>query len=86
MQKYTVKNTKETQFVATSDILITHYCNNSLAYTGSVFSGISFPVHFRNSKILKTLFPDDKKFIIPSSKKYGLSHMEKQIKVLLTNE
>jgi hypothetical protein len=48
-----VKNTKETQFVATSDILIIQSCNNSLAYTGSVFSEIAFPVHFRNPKILK---------------------------------
>jgi len=57
-----------------------------LAYTGSVFSGTAFPVHFGKSKILKTWFPDDKKFIIPTSIKYRLSHIEKQIKVLLTNE
>jgi hypothetical protein len=52
----------------------------------SVFSGIAFPVHFGNSKILKTLFPDHKKFIIPFSITHRLSHIEKQTKVLSTND
>jgi hypothetical protein len=68
VQKYTEKSTKEK--CSTSDVPITQSCKNSSANVGSVSSGSAIALnvwHFGNPKISKTLFPDEKKFIISSS-------------------